>query len=370
MTRKTISSLSTLLLFLLAANTAQAQLGTTFTLQGRLSSSGPGNPGRAGQADLSFSLYDAATGGQQVGSTQFVDDVEISGGRYAVELDFGPVFDGSPFWIEVARRQGRGQNAGYSVVGPRIPVLAVPYAQYAIAAGWAAEADHALEADHASTSDHAIEADHSARADDALRADEASEAEHAAEADHAARADRATEADRALEAQHARTADTAGNADFLDLLDSSAFLRTTGGTVSGDLEVNGEVRATRFIGDGSGLTNLPTSSAVRPCGAGYASVSSELCAESRSRDTRFGSIGLIDAVEICTAQDAHLCSTVELLAACRSHIFTDRFLGPEIVQATLDPPESQVVNTADCTVQRLSRHDDLRLSPFRCCRHR
>ena len=141
---KMISLVPTLLLTLLAATSAQAQLGTAFALQGQLGTNAPGNPGQGGQADLSFSLYDAAAGGQQIGNTLFMDNVEIRGGWFSVELDFGPAFDGTPYWIEVARRQGGGQGAGYAVVGSRIPVLAVPYAQYSITAGWAAEADHAL----------------------------------------------------------------------------------------------------------------------------------------------------------------------------------------------------------------------------------
>ena len=50
---------------------------------------------------LTFILYDAAVGGQNLGEVALTD-VQVSGGRFSVDLDFGPnVFDGSGQWLEI-----------------------------------------------------------------------------------------------------------------------------------------------------------------------------------------------------------------------------------------------------------------------------
>ncbi len=98
---------------------------TAFGYQGRLMSGGsPAN----GAYDFRFSLYDAESGGQQVGSTVTMEDVPVSNGEFQVILDFGNVFDGTALWLEIAVRPG-DSNGAYTTLSPRQPLLAVPYAQ-------------------------------------------------------------------------------------------------------------------------------------------------------------------------------------------------------------------------------------------------
>src|SRR6185436_14346069 len=98
---------------------------TAFTYQGQLKTAGlPAG----GQVDMMFRIYDAATGGSQVGPTMTASDVGITQGQFTIDLDFGPgVFAGDQRWLQISvRRCNVGQN--YSVLNPRQPVLVAPYA--------------------------------------------------------------------------------------------------------------------------------------------------------------------------------------------------------------------------------------------------
>jgi hypothetical protein len=103
--------------------TAHAQT-TDLAWQGRLA--GPSGAWLEGAQDLRLSLWTAGTGGTQVFS-QLYDDVVVSEGYVAVVLDDVPASafvgaDGGPrfLWVETA--------LGASVLGPRQPMNAVPYA--------------------------------------------------------------------------------------------------------------------------------------------------------------------------------------------------------------------------------------------------
>ena len=84
-----IRRLALAVVFVLAAGSrlaAAEPLGTAFTYQGQLRQEGiPLN----GACDLQFSLWDAAAGGIQVGTTQAADDVAVTEGLFTVTLDFG-----------------------------------------------------------------------------------------------------------------------------------------------------------------------------------------------------------------------------------------------------------------------------------------
>jgi hypothetical protein len=111
---------------------ASTALATTFTYQGRLTDGGsPAN----GTYDLRFILYDAESGGSQVGTTVTRDDVVVANGLFSVDLDFGAnAFQGAARWLEIAVRPGTSTGT-YTVLSPRQPVSPAPYALFAATAG-------------------------------------------------------------------------------------------------------------------------------------------------------------------------------------------------------------------------------------------
>ncbi len=117
-----------------AAHAAAAASGvnTSFTYQGQLNDGG--NLAN-GAYDFEFALYDALTGGIQVGSTVTLNDVAVSNGLFTVELDFGSVFDGTALWLQIGVRPGNSSGA-YTPLDPRQALTATPYATYASSAPW------------------------------------------------------------------------------------------------------------------------------------------------------------------------------------------------------------------------------------------
>jgi len=129
MRRTVVSALSTLLAAASLTLSAHAQSSTAFTYQGFLRDDGqPAN----GQYDLRFALYDSPSGGNQIGSIVFVEDVTVADGLFTVEVDFGtvPFNTGARRWIEIGVRPGNS-TGGHSLLTPRIELTPVPYAIYA-----------------------------------------------------------------------------------------------------------------------------------------------------------------------------------------------------------------------------------------------
>ena len=82
------------LLLIAAAASAQS---AAFTYQGHLTE----NSAAAQSAqDLTFTLYNAASGGATVGTSNVVHDLAISNGLFTVTLDFG-AFDGTARWLQL-----------------------------------------------------------------------------------------------------------------------------------------------------------------------------------------------------------------------------------------------------------------------------
>jgi formylglycine-generating enzyme required for sulfatase activity len=104
-----------------------APLGTVFTYQGLLNS---GGAAVNGTADLTFTLYDAASGSNPVGTSNVGNDMWISNGVFTVALDFGPsAFNGTARWLEIAVRPGASTGA-YTKLTPRQALTAAPFALY------------------------------------------------------------------------------------------------------------------------------------------------------------------------------------------------------------------------------------------------
>src|ERR1039458_3567757 len=116
------------------APAALAVPGGMFTYQGRLLDGGqPAN----GEYDLQFALSDAPLEAGYIGPTLNVAPVAVSNGLFTVALDFGAgVFDGSARWLEIGVR-ANGSSDPYTLLNPRQPITAAPYALYAITAGTA-----------------------------------------------------------------------------------------------------------------------------------------------------------------------------------------------------------------------------------------
>jgi hypothetical protein len=105
--------------------------GTAFTYQGFLKVSG--NPANANY-DFQFSLWTAASGGAQVGSTLTLTSVPVQNGLFTVSLDFGNVWDGSDRYLQVAVRPAG--SGSYTTLTPRVKINPTPYAIWALSVPW------------------------------------------------------------------------------------------------------------------------------------------------------------------------------------------------------------------------------------------
>ncbi len=111
--------------------TGCVQLGlaqtTAFTYQGKLTDAG--NPAN-GNYDLQFKLFDTVMvgTGAQAGATLIRNPVAASAGIFTVQLDFGAnVFSGADRYLEIGVRPVSTTDP-YTVLAPRQPVTAAPYA--------------------------------------------------------------------------------------------------------------------------------------------------------------------------------------------------------------------------------------------------
>ena len=112
-----------------------APLGTAFTYQGRLKQNG----GQvSADCKFSFTLWDAPTGGNQIGSTLIFDGqpgngakITVNDGLFTVSLDFGVIaFTGDRRWVEVGVTC---LPVGLPIpLSPRQEITATPYALYAL----------------------------------------------------------------------------------------------------------------------------------------------------------------------------------------------------------------------------------------------
>jgi hypothetical protein len=104
---------------------SQTPLGTAFTYQGQLTQAGqPYN----GTANLVFDLYDAASGGNLLG-TQTLNSVPVNGGLFTILLngagEFGAsAFNGDKRWLDI--------TVNGTLLTPRQELTAVPYATLAV----------------------------------------------------------------------------------------------------------------------------------------------------------------------------------------------------------------------------------------------
>ena len=123
--KNTISNLViSALIFSYSVLLVQAQT-TAFTYQGRLSDN---NLAANGPYEMQFSLFDAASGGGQIGSTETHNTVSVVNGIFTVELDFGVgSFSGPARYLQIAVRPAGSANP-HTLLSPRQSVTSAPYA--------------------------------------------------------------------------------------------------------------------------------------------------------------------------------------------------------------------------------------------------
>ena len=98
-----------------------------FTYQGELSQAGTLFNGTA---DIRFSLYDADTNGSQIGTTDVHFLVNVSNGRFAVDLDqWIGLYDGTPLWLEI--EVDLNSSGSFTILTPRQKLEPAPYSEFA-----------------------------------------------------------------------------------------------------------------------------------------------------------------------------------------------------------------------------------------------
>lgn len=121
-------SISVMVLAVLAvtphALNAQTPAGTAFTYQGQLKD---GGQPVTNTCAFDFALYDAASGGGQVGGTVSTNGVDVVGGLFTVSVDFGEGrFTGGARWMEIDV-ECSGDPVP-STLSPRQELTPAPYA--------------------------------------------------------------------------------------------------------------------------------------------------------------------------------------------------------------------------------------------------
>jgi hypothetical protein len=138
-----ISAIFVLLLTAPGLLQAQTPLGTVFSYQGQLKEGGV--PADGLDYDFRFRLFDDPAAGTQVGGALLFNDQTVENGLFTLELDFGTgIFTGDALWLEVGVK--REPLEPFTVLSPRQPLNAAPYALYALdgpgpAGFWAANGD-------------------------------------------------------------------------------------------------------------------------------------------------------------------------------------------------------------------------------------
>jgi hypothetical protein len=130
---------SVLVLLALAVSVTSANagspMGTSFAFQGKIRST------YTGYCDMTFSLWDASSGGSQVGTTIARNRQLLTSGAFSTALDFGPgAILREERWVEV-RARCPSSLTGLFINYGRTKLEAVPYALVAL------DATNALDAD-------------------------------------------------------------------------------------------------------------------------------------------------------------------------------------------------------------------------------
>ncbi len=137
-----------ILIFIFTCNMALAQT-SALTFQGKLND---GGTAANGAYDFVFKLFSVASGGTQIGSNVVRDDVPVTNGTFAVNLDFGSAAftSATANYIEISVRAG-SSTGGYTMLAPRQLITNSPYSIKSISA------DNAISATNATTAANAMQ---------------------------------------------------------------------------------------------------------------------------------------------------------------------------------------------------------------------
>jgi hypothetical protein len=129
-TRRVLSALSIVLSVGLALAAFGVPVDLSWTYQGQLRRSGAAYNGLC---NFQFSLWDAASAGNQRGNTQSINGVNVVNGLFTVVLAFGEsAIVGDDFFTGEARWLGTSVqcsgDGGFTPLDPRQPITAAPYA--------------------------------------------------------------------------------------------------------------------------------------------------------------------------------------------------------------------------------------------------
>jgi hypothetical protein len=127
------------LLFLAANIWAQT---TAFNYQGRLTDGG--NPAN-GAHQMQFKLFDAFSGGNQIGTTLTDVPITAANGIFSPKLDVGAnALSGANRWLEIAVRHNSGES--YVTLAPGVQITSSPYALRTLSAATADTEINAINA--------------------------------------------------------------------------------------------------------------------------------------------------------------------------------------------------------------------------------
>lgn len=136
------STLQIIFIVLMICLTEGAVFGqaTAFNYQGKLTDGGsPAN----GNYQFQFKLFDALSGGAQIGSTISDISITVVNGVFGVKLDFGAnALTGANRWLEISVR--RNSSETYITLSPREQIASSPYSVRTLSAASADVATNAL----------------------------------------------------------------------------------------------------------------------------------------------------------------------------------------------------------------------------------
>jgi photosystem II stability/assembly factor-like uncharacterized protein len=125
-------------IWLLASVASGHAQGTAFTYQGQLMNNGQV---ANGNYDIIFTLFRTNQAGSATAPGQTNLNTPVSNGLFQVMLNFGAVFNGSNYWLELAVRTNG--NGAFTTLEPRQFLSPIPYAIYSANASNASSADSA-----------------------------------------------------------------------------------------------------------------------------------------------------------------------------------------------------------------------------------